>query len=198
MVRYRYDLDLIFSPELSYLAGAILGDGCLHYNKSTRQYFVNFSSVDLEFIEKVRDYLGRINKLDYKPSLYKRDNISSFCNTPKLIYKIRIYSEKLYHFLKDWILVKSLARQYPKEFIKGFVDAEGSITERYGFIRISQRDRTILIFIQGLFKLFDYTSYFHLRKRGSYYILLSCESSRKYIKEIGFTIKRKQRVGGFL
>lgn len=135
----KYDLDLAFRPELSYLAGAILGDGCLGCYVSrgyiSKRYNIRFSSIDFDFFDTVCEYFFRINKLGYRLSFHKHNPFSS---GRAVSFHTNIYSKELYHFLKDWRLVKSLAEQYPEQFLKGFVDAEGNISKYFGSISITQ------------------------------------------------------------
>ena len=102
------------SPSLSYLAGAMLGDGDL-VRSTSYHYQLRLRVKDQDFAEKVcscySSVLGRPRKV--------RKDGSGF-------YVVRVWSRILYEYLSDTRAIQKTVDRFPSEFIKGFADAEGS------------------------------------------------------------------------
>jgi len=102
------------SPSLSYLAGAMLGDGDL-VRSTSYHHQLRLRVKDQDFAEKVcschSSVLGRPRKV--------RKDGSGF-------YAVRVWSRILYEYLSDTRAIQKTVDRFPSEFIKGLADAEGS------------------------------------------------------------------------
>ncbi len=69
---------------------------------------------DREFAERVRDCLGAVL---HKP-LAVRINLKGF-------YTVRLSSRLIFDYLSSLDSISQTADQFPRDFIRGFADAEG-------------------------------------------------------------------------
>ena len=116
------------TPELAYLFGLIVGDGCLSLDKSGRKYRVIFTSADEELLESFEQLM--IKYFNILPTDRNQKN-----RTPQLGY----YCKKLVKFLLDCGFTKTTAldkkipdivKRSSKDcfvaFIQGLMDTDGS------------------------------------------------------------------------
>jgi len=200
------------SEELAYIIGVKIGDG---YTTKGRRVVKNYNRVriglkvrDKEFAEEfgrcLAKVLGRrpINPR-YRKSLRR--------------YVVEIRSQTLYELLRkpvDLDRLKPYIEHCEKcmtAFLRGFVDSEGSVSEE-GYIRIYNTDYRLLEYIKDLLKRLSIEStgpwtkrqqgktfYDHKKmkrytyKKECFYIYITTDSNINFYKNIGFTIKRKQR-----
>lgn len=198
------------SPELSYVIGAVLGDGCFSYKKSRREYAIRLACWDREFAEKFERYLaillGRMHKIAKYKELFV---VKASC---KLLYTIL---NKAKH---DLFVLSPYVEKFPIYFIQGFADAEGSVNVylRKGnnnirlkvLIRIYNSRRDLLEYMSHLLKQLGINSniYLHARagqstnvrgrlvtyRRDSYHICIYKQNDvMRFAEKIGFTIQRK-------
>lgn len=118
--------DLNPSPDLSYVMGAFLGDGCSAKWRKRYHRWIILAVTDQGFVD---EFNRKICKVLGKSKLYKvhiRNNLGR--NHRKPLYEIRAGSIRLFGFLNDRNLEKFdiPIREYPADFIRGFFDAEGS------------------------------------------------------------------------
>jgi intein-encoded DNA endonuclease-like protein len=187
------------SEHLSYICGAILGDGYLSKNS----FRLGIRVTDKDFIKEFENNLSTIiNSKNY--SIYRTIENNS------LIYRINVTCHNLYRFIKDIEKVKSLAKVFPSKFIRGFVDAEGSVELSWSRkekkwkrdLQIYNTNKDLLEFIKELarkyfdikFKLFE-----RIRREGQnkniYYLRIRDKNNfYRFYKYIGFSIKRKQQI----
>ena len=195
-------------PELSYVIGAFLGDGNAYFEKGKYNYRVKLKVRDREFAVEFKTCL---EKLGYHPLFYFERNAT---RTDRWVVEVR--NKHLFFFLKKPLeeLVK-IAKDHPKEFIRGFFDAEGGplISTSNGlklYIHVSNTDKKLLEYIREMLKNLGISSEIKLlfkkgrkaysRGRGfvtankDLYVLLirNLEDVYKFYNEIGLTIKRKQ------
>ena len=105
------------SAELSYVIGVYLGDGSVHL-KSNGRYIIKLKVVDREFAEAFADAL---KKLGIGVAVgFERDS------TRVDRYYVEGSNKSLFQLLTgSRKRLFSLAREYPREFLRGFFDSEG-------------------------------------------------------------------------
>jgi len=156
---------------------------------------------DRDFAESVRDCLGAV--LD-KPLPVRID--------PKGFYTLRLSSRLIFDYLSSLDSISQTADQFPRDFIRGFADAEGSPaisvsgsqTPMLGFyIILVNTDLEILTYVRSLlWRRLGIRSLIILGKRhcGSMWSKLPCyylkvgrrEDQRRYASLVGFGMRRKQ------
>ncbi len=126
---------------LNYLAGLVYGDGTLYYYKKNNEYFIYVYDSDKDFLKTVGELVKKALKVNYtiiKPSKTKR------------YYRLQFTNKKVYDYVR-W-LVNERPRKPTKNFIRGFLDAEGSLTvDKKGRVtlEIANRNREIIETIAG-------------------------------------------------
>jgi len=122
--------DYTYSSDLSYLIGAILGDGYVHYYlqkkpKKSPHYYVKLSAKDFEFVSAVREAIGKVvgryNKIQklrqHKKSIWAGNRI----------FRVQVSDKSLFYLLKKSLDdLKPYIEAFPCDFLRGFFDAEGS------------------------------------------------------------------------
>lgn len=166
------------SAKLSYILGAILGDGCV------REREIIFAVADKEFCQTVFSHILAIQETGKNPSI-KRHRVG---------FALCINSKSLATFIRKWENVQKVATAFPSAFIKGFVDAEGNISEKR--IRIFNTNRNLLLFVKTLLARVGICSRLKLWKRNYgqplYFLTISRkENLVRYYENIGFSIVRK-------
>lgn len=185
----KWVIDCSPSPELSYIAGAVMGDGTVRYEG--RRYLIELRVTDYDFAYQFSESVRKLNKNGYSPWMkcYKLKPTSRG-NPRKDIYYLRVNSWELYDFLKDLNKVKELARQFPKQFLRGFADAEGCVDSRS--ISIGQKNRKTLEFCKELLESLGIKSHVYSRSNGMSNLRIFKRESIKFASIVGFSIKRKQ------
>lgn len=107
------------SPQLSYVIGAACGDGSLIPKSST----VKIEVTDRDFAEHFNVALSELFRRDSKNKILMR-HFSSPRRLP--LYVVRYSSRQLFQLLQRPLNdLCSIIRAYPREFLRGFFDAEG-------------------------------------------------------------------------
>ena len=102
--------------QLNYLAGLVAGDGTLYYYKKTNEYFTYIYDSNKEFLQLIGKETAKIFKVSYtivKPSKEKN------------YYRLQFTSKKIYELVKHLLDVRP--KKPTKSFIRGLIDAEGSL-----------------------------------------------------------------------
>lgn len=128
---------IIITPKLSYFVGYLMGDGCLTKNDWTVTIFGEFE-FQINKIEKILYELFFLNG--------KKINISREIMFPVYSKGLWIYLNKIFDFpsgkKKGKLIIPQIIKEssinIKKEFIRGFVDADGGIAkvEKYKEIPI--------------------------------------------------------------
>jgi len=186
------------SALLSYIVGAFLGDGGL-IRSAQHHYELRFRARDREFAERFSDCLSAIPGKSKKP----RQDESGF-------FLVRVWSRLLFEFLSSWDSIRETARRYPREFIGGFVDAEGSPAVSIGrsrrvlgvYVVMVNTNRVLLNLVRTLLRANSAigSNIFLERKRHRMWSKLPCyhltigrrEDQGRFAGTIGFGIQRKQ------
>ena len=116
---FRKQFDETPSPELAYIIGVMFGDGSLtgKYSKNHHGYKIRLRVNSKEFAEIFATKVAKIlNTKNYKIG---RESYQ---------YRVQVSNHQLYNFLEQpFEKIKPFIEAFPKEFIKGFVDSEGSV-----------------------------------------------------------------------
>ena len=121
---------------LNYLAGLVYGDGTLYYYERNNEYFTYVYDSDKEFLEEVGELVMKALKVNYtivRPSKTKN------------YYRLQFTSRKVYDYVKK--LISERPRKPTKNFIRGFLDAEGSLSvDKKGRIvlEIANRNKQVI------------------------------------------------------
>ena len=102
---------------LNYLSGLVAGDGSLYYYEKNHEYFTYVYDNNRDFLERVGQLVSTTLKVSYtiiKPSKTKN------------YYRLQFTSKKIYLYLKK--LLNERPKRPTKNFVRGLIDAEGSIS----------------------------------------------------------------------
>jgi intein-encoded DNA endonuclease-like protein len=196
-------INLDSSPALAYIVGAYFGDATATKG-SEYKYNVKLKVVDKEFAEAFEEALKDIGM---KPrSGFENDRTRSGR------WYVETSSKSLYLYLRgSKERLFKVAMEYPREFLRGFFDSEGSVIATGNSIRVEacNYNREVLEFCQELLNELGIHSKIYKTKRkgqpvvirGKQYHYTSdlftlkiyrIESVYRYMSEVGFTIPRKQ------
>ena len=110
---------------LDYIAGLVVGNGHLYRYAKEGKYYVRISDRNREFLEKVRKMLG---ELGVRSHIYKI--------TSKNCYVLEFTRKELFYEISK--RMKQRLRRPTIDFVRGIVDAEGSLqVPRQGSVRIT-------------------------------------------------------------
>jgi len=190
------------SKEMSWVLGVILGDGSV-YKERKHAYAIKLVSKDPDFVERFNEVFCKL--------IGKRKS-KVFYDKERKLFVIKVYSKKFYEWFKNKSVeeIVEIGLKYPKEFIKGFFDAEGGISwdsyHKRWIVHCSNNNRKILERIKDvLSKNFQIKSTIKLswkagtkssgiiHRSNNYQLLITKKDSViRFHKLIGFTIKRKR------
>lgn len=196
------------SKCLSYVVGVLIGDGCAceYKKKGAQRHDLKLKVIDKDFADEfsrcMTSIMGKVNS--YAVWSNKRDKFwqTAVCST-ELYY---------YYINKEYL---PCIEQYPADFIKGFFDSEGSINSskhgnwnRVWKINCSNTNIDLLNTVKRLLFNLGIDSTISLgkhkgseivKKEKTYYknkdvysLGIPSKHHHKFVRLIGFTIKRKQ------
>ncbi|MCD6189481.1 MAG: DNA endonuclease [Thermococcus sp.] len=195
------------SPSLAYIIGVYFGDASVNIYGNYK-YRVRLKVVDKEF---AKAFARALKEIGANPCMGYENNA-----TRSNRWYVESNSKALYMFLKQpKEKLFEVAREYPKEFLRGFFDSEGHVyvdknTFRSAYIAAYNYDLDVLDFSQELLSsLFIHSKIWVSKRAGTPVIIRSekysyksnlyelriyrVESVMKFALEIGFTIQRKQK-----
>lgn len=181
-------------PDMAYLIGSLLGDGCLTSKKK-----ITFTSGDVESGEHISElsvkYFGKpFNKSRTK----KYDYVLHSVPAKKMLRDV--YGVKLvtagYKEVPPSIFASS--REAVIAFLQGMCDTDGSATSECIGVDFNSKSLKLMKGIQFLLSRLGIISTLHTdfnKKRQEKYYKIRCrgESAIKYAKEVGFRLTRKQK-----
>ncbi len=199
----QINLPLKVSKELARILAYIASES--HIFDKTNSKYVSFTNVDKELLE---DFFTCVKKIfNLNPKIKKREKITT----------IKLHSTELHNFLKlnaKEVLGKSRDKKIPaiimnsndnvvKEFLKAFINAEGSIRKDERGIAIVSASEELLEQLQTLLLRFGIvsskkaiwnvaTNTIKKEKRKYYRIRFAGQFAIDFINKIGFITKRKQ------
>lgn len=186
---YFNEADTRDSPQLAYIAGAILGDGYLQKN----QYRLGLRAKDEDFVRLVKKELRKI--VSGNISFYISEENGS------KMYRVTTTCHGLYRWFEKWENMVEIAKKFPAEFIRGLADAEGSISlfwdekerKERRYLSIANTNKFLIEFVRGLARRFDIDFKLRRLKSGVYYLYIQDKKNiSKFNRHIGFSIARKK------
>jgi intein-encoded DNA endonuclease-like protein len=194
------------SEDLGYVIGVILGDG--YSGERSHGHIIGLRAKDKEFVEEFGRCLG--NVLGREPIRPKfREDVGK--------YYVEAVSRTLYELLRRPIDLKRIkkyvehCKKCTAAFLRGLFDSEGHVSKR-GCIILYNSNYEALAYAQRLLRRFGIEStgpWLHKRKgttihdhktgkhykanKDCYYLYIRAESLLKFYRNIGFTIRRKQK-----
>jgi intein/homing endonuclease len=190
--------------NLSYLLGALYGDGC--FSKDGKVYFC---AADKEFVKAVIHIVKKLFSLELnmrKRELSKKNKNwrDVFEFSSRRLYKL--LNQKMY-IKKPFTIPEFIIHENEKvkaSFLRGFFDAEGNVDVR----KIKRKDgRTDIIrhvkcfsnnkkllkeIVSLLYSLKIKSDIFKGKKENFYVCIWNYKSLNNFKKHVGFVIKRKQ------
>ncbi len=190
------------SPALAYIVGVYLGDASVSEN--AYKYRIRLKVVDRDFAEAFWNALKDIAVNPWIGFEHNRGRSYRWC--------VEVTNKDLYMFLsrpKEKLF--NIVRTYPREFLRGFFDSEGSaiVYQNRARVEASNYDLEILELCRELLKEFEINSKIYKTKRKGqpvvirdkvyfynsdlFTIVISQKDSvYRYLLNIGFSIERKK------
>jgi intein-encoded DNA endonuclease-like protein len=196
------------SPELAYVIGVVVGDGwAVKRSGRSGEYRISAKVKDRDFAEEFSRCLGKVlGREPPKPIPMKDEK-----------YRVRVNSNALYKLLQKPINIDKIrlfvehTRDCTRSFLRGFFDAEGSVTLD-GDIYCYNTDHRLLEYTRRLLGLLGIkttdpkirtkkgtlikdwkTGKTYIKKKDVYYLYVRADTKLNFYKHVGFTIQRKRQ-----
>ncbi|MFZ2303808.1 MAG: ATP-dependent zinc metalloprotease FtsH [Minisyncoccia bacterium] len=181
------------SPDVAYLMGVLTGDGCL-----TIRNRVTLSSADNEVVDRVQDIAHTVldatfSKTSSRPYDYEMSNA---------VAKGRLIEWGLSETYAEGKRIPEWIRMAPKEYVtaylRGLFDTDGC-AEKRGNVNISSASESLIADIQMMLLNVGIVARSYSRKKkyngkNQFYLAIYGDFVEQFQREVGFTIKRKQKV----
>jgi intein-encoded DNA endonuclease-like protein len=196
--------------ELAYVIGVKVGDG---YATRRRRVVKSYNRVIIGLRVKDREFAAEFGQCLAK--VLGRQTIKPKYSSGR--YVAEVHSQTLYELLKKPVDFERLKKyiehceRCTAAFIRGFADSEGCVRKE-GYIIISNTNYELLTYVKNLLKRLsiEATGPWPRRQQGKtfydpktmkrytykkecFYIYIGTGSNINFYKNIGFTIRRKQR-----
>jgi len=197
------------SKKLAYAIGVIQGDACVTKNESKHHYIIELNTIDKEFAEVFSKVMAKLLNANYHKPYWSNKR-----RQWRVIYKSKAFylwykrtEKKGLQGFKPFI---EYNKSTVKHYLRGLYDSEGNNNGNKQ-IRLYNSKKKLLEYIQYLLKRYfgiKTTGPYLRRKNGTkmminerrivgkhdcYEIVISRkEHVQKFLREIGFTITRKQ------
>jgi len=118
------------SSDLAYLIGAIMGDGYVHtyVQKKPRVHvhrYIKLRVKDFEFAHRAKEAFSKVRGRTSK--IYTVYNHHTTISAGTKMFIVQVEDKDLYNLLNQPLKeLKPYIEAYPREFLRGFFDAEGS------------------------------------------------------------------------
>jgi len=210
VLKHNKNLKLNKSPELAYLIGVYLGDGCVDRCKSHGSYKrwrFRVKVTEKTFIDSVAK---ACKKLGLNPLIFRCNSPYYFSNKQKwkIPYELVVYSEPFCLFMletKDLRKLPKLIKGYEDAFLRGIYESEGSILHRNGrfcsLTVIANTNKELVTFVTSILTSmgFKYCVIEHVPKskklKTLYSVSLSVREGKKFLSKIKPSIKNLEREG---
>ncbi len=194
------------------MIGVKLGDG---YATKQRRTIRGYNNVGIGLKVKDREFAVEFSRC-LAMVLGRPPKKPRYMKTSKE-YAVEVGSETLYQLLKKPVDLDRLKKyiehcdRCTASFLRGFFDSEGSVDER-GYVLLHNTDLRLLEYIKDLLRCLDiestgpkprrqqgktfYDSKMlkrYTRKKECYYIRIRTNSSLRFYRKVGLTIRRKQK-----
>ena len=195
-------------PTFTYILGVLLGDATVTTGGKYK-YKIKLKAWDREFVERFSRYLSTILNKKYRKPM----------RTEETLYIVEYYSKAFYDWFKNTSLndLKDYVehcRECKKAFLRGLFDSEGSHSANKA-IYFYNTDRELIDYTCKLLSEFGIIfkgpyitikagdkirapkkkwtkSEYITAKKDLWTIQISGRYARKFLREIGFSIRRKQ------
>lgn len=196
--------NLALSPSLSYILGVLLGDGFVYKHTVNRRkgrhdqcYTVALVTKDYEFAEK---FAYALREIGLHPCIFqvkmkrKNPNWSD-------VWRIEATSVVLYKWFKNLnpSQIKQIARAYPADFIRGFYDSDGCLSQDK-YITMHKSNKFLIELIRSLLCGFGFKTKIRIDQRQGRLpvycirILGGIKASKKFCELIQPSIPRKRNL----
>ncbi|PTD93424.1 elongation factor EF-2 [archaeon SCG-AAA382B04] len=169
---------------LYYLAGFFFGDGDLEgtitNNSKDAKKTIKSKASELGLEPNIREYQGRVDRMEVGGKTLKKILENAF-NYPT--------ESKSHNISINSFVFKSL-KKLKKEFIKGYLDADGTIEPNRSAVSVVSASKEMLEKLQKLLHHFDIATKLNHNNQTLY---IAGKLSLKNFKEIGFETKEKRR-----
>lgn len=123
----NHDFFKTWTPEMSYVFGYFIADGCISISKDRikNPYTFNITSADEEHLYKMRDVLGSTHKISNKnghnksPAFQIQIRSSVLAND---LISLGVFPKKTYNLQKIYV-----PENYFWDFARGFFDGDGTV-----------------------------------------------------------------------
>jgi len=181
-------INLELNENLAYIVGVVLGDGWVGYNHHGF-YTVGMTSIDYPFIKNFQLALERIG-LRVRAHPYKNKNPNGHNG-----WVLSAYSKEFYHwwFSLNWESKRSIAISYPKSFLRGIYESEGTCFYYHSrrLIKIVNKNKNVADIIRESMQVLDFHPKGHCDARGYYYVgLYRWKEVERFFELIDPCIKR--------
>lgn len=149
------------SSALAYILGVFLGDGWIYHRKHT--YSICLEAKDREFCES---FMGVLSEIGLHPSILYKDK--------REVWRVTASSKSFYKLLNsfDHQKIRNLAKEYPKDFIRGFYESEGCLTvyrpKKYQYVTfqvcIVNTNKWLIHFLKDLLEELQFSPTVHVRR----------------------------------
>jgi DNA mismatch repair protein MutS len=189
----KYDPPERLTPDLAYVLGLLVGDGCLTHTKRV-QLTTADDEIAQAFTRIVQATFG------YTPTTTQRQG------TPARTYLITSVDLRQFLFKMGLDYVRAHEKKIPDRilqaprdivvaFLQGLFDTDGSADRRYGNVEFSSASPTLARQVQGVLLNLGIVS--SLRRKGTaarpaYRVSLHGEDAIRFYREVGFRLSRKQ------
>lgn len=180
------------SVDVAYLLGVLVGDGCL-----TIKDRIIVSTNDQEVLEKVQDAArAHLGAEFVKSSSGKYDYQLCSVEAKTMVRSWGISETYARHkTVPEWI--KLAPKEYVVAFLRGLFDTDGS-AEKSGAVSLSSANRKLIEEVHAMLLNLGIVARIYDRKKKynnqmQSYITIYSDFVELFSKEIGFTIKRKQK-----
>jgi len=172
------------TPELSQVLGYVLGDGYVTHNS------IEMKDERLEILDRYNHLLNDIFGLNGRISKVKNKNC----------YELRLHSTSISSLFRNIMpeLFRYISRspnEQVSKFVRGFVDAEGSIDKDMGKITISQKNPQVLRYLQLLLSRFGIRSRLNIcksKKKQHFALVIFGRDIVRYAEQIGLSATDKR------
>lgn len=178
------NMPTIMNPQLAQIFGYFIGDGNfeergLRFRDEREEVLQVYSSL----FKQIFNISGKLTKLKNKNCYTLYINSKDICNLFALV---------LPNIFK---LIGRSREEVIKEFIKGFIDAEGHIDKKRAMITIVQKERQILRYLQMFLLRFGIRSTikFDIGQKKMNVLRIASRDVADYF-QIGFTAREKQNI----
>ena len=126
----------INNPDSAYWLGVMYSDGFISANKYTNKFGITIKDTDKDLLIKFKEFLKYSGNINY----YEANTTYGICNVGRLLIgNNKIVDDLIKHGVvehKTFKIKKLPNTTYMDDFIRGYIDGDGSLRKAYPNIRI--------------------------------------------------------------